>query len=76
MRNGDGKGEAGVKESREVKPSPASVCRSVCLVGLLRYFNIVVPSLLILLNYSVLSQKGEGVKAEKRKTADARTREE
>lgn len=76
MRNGDGKGEGGVKESREVKPSPVSICLSVCLVDLLRYFNMVVSSPFILLYYSLLSPKGEEVKAEKRKTADARTREE
>ena len=76
VRNGDGKGEGGVKERGEVKLSPVSVCRSVCLVGLLRYFKVVVPSLYILLYYSLLSPKGEEVKAEKRKTADARTREE
>ena len=76
MRNGDRKGEAGVKERREVKPSPVSVCRSVRLVGLLRYFKMGVSSPYILLNYSLLSPGGEEVKAEKRKTADARTREE
>ena len=36
---------------------------------------MIVPSPDILLYYSLLSPKGEGVKAEKRKTADARTRE-
>ena len=76
MRNGDGKGEVGVKESREVKPSPVSSCRSARLVGLLRYFKMGVSSPYILLYYSLLSPKGEEVKAEKRKTADARTREE
>ena len=35
-----------------------------------------VPSPCIFLYYSLLSSKGEEVKAEKRKTADARTREE
>ena len=35
MRNGDGKGEAGVKERREVKPSLVFVCSSACLVVLL-----------------------------------------
>ena len=35
-----------------------------------------VSSPYILLYYRLLSPKGEGVKAEKRKTADARTREE
>lgn len=67
MRNGDGKGEAGVKERREVKPSPVSSCRSACLVGLLRYFKMSVSSPYILLYYSLLSPKGEEVKAEKRK---------
>ena len=75
MRNGDGKGEVGVKERREVKPSPVFVCRSVRLVGLLRYFKTVVSSPYILLYYSLLSPKGEEVKVEKRKTTDARTRE-
>ena len=76
MWNGDGRGEAGVKESREVKPSPVFVCGSARLVGLLRYFKMVVLSPRIFLYYSLLSSKGEEVKAEKRKTADARTREE
>ena len=39
VRNGDGKGEVRVKEKWEVKPSPVSVCRSVCLAGLLWYFK-------------------------------------
>ena len=36
---------------------------------------MVLPSPYILLYYSLLSPKGEEVKAEKRKTPDARTRE-
>ena len=42
----------------------------------MKYFKMVVSSPYILLYYSWLSPKGEEVKAEKRKTADARTREE